>query len=108
MCDRVKLNTPKYAILDECTSAVTLEIEKVMYDHATGKQFHPFLSHALYKTNDPDGHCSTWYHTHDGISSTIIMEIPLDGTSIRRNGRLRLVNLTVLSWSLTLLFWYEC
>ncbi len=26
---------PKYAILDECTSAVTLEIEKVMYDHAT-------------------------------------------------------------------------
>ena len=26
----------QYAILDECTSAVTLEIEKVMYDHATG------------------------------------------------------------------------
>jgi ATP-binding cassette subfamily D (ALD) long-chain fatty acid import protein len=25
----------QYAILDECTSAVTLEIEKVMYDHAT-------------------------------------------------------------------------
>ena len=27
----------QYAILDECTSAVTLEIEKVMYEHATGK-----------------------------------------------------------------------
>jgi ATP-binding cassette subfamily D (ALD) long-chain fatty acid import protein len=27
----------QYAILDECTSAVTLEIEKIMYDHATGE-----------------------------------------------------------------------
>ena len=25
----------QYAILDECTSAVTLEIERVMYEHAT-------------------------------------------------------------------------
>lgn len=34
---RVVLTAPQYAILDECTSAVTLEIEKVMYDHATGE-----------------------------------------------------------------------
>lgn len=31
------LTDDQYAILDECTSAVTLEIEKVMYDHATGE-----------------------------------------------------------------------
>lgn len=30
----------QYAILDECTSAVTLEIEKIMYDHATCTFFH--------------------------------------------------------------------
>ncbi|MBW0499061.1 hypothetical protein O181_038776 [Austropuccinia psidii MF-1] len=32
---RLYYHCPKYAILDECTSAVTLEIEKVMYEHAT-------------------------------------------------------------------------
>ncbi|KAK0552710.1 ATP-binding cassette long-chain fatty acid transporter pxa2 [Tilletia horrida] len=32
---RLFYHKPKYAILDECTSAVTLEIEKIMYDHAT-------------------------------------------------------------------------
>ncbi|XAO23293.1 hypothetical protein I312_102071 [Cryptococcus bacillisporus CA1280] len=32
---RLFYHQPKYAILDECTSAVTLEIEKIMYDHAT-------------------------------------------------------------------------
>jgi len=32
---RLFYHAPKYAILDECTSAVTLEIEKIMYDHAT-------------------------------------------------------------------------
>jgi len=32
---RLFYHSPKYAILDECTSSVTLEIEKVMYDHAT-------------------------------------------------------------------------
>ncbi|CAL3973435.1 hypothetical protein PZA11_005675 [Diplocarpon coronariae] len=31
---RLFYNTPKYAILDECTSSVTLEMEKVMYEHA--------------------------------------------------------------------------
>ncbi|RFU28225.1 hypothetical protein B7463_g8106, partial [Scytalidium lignicola] len=31
---RLFYNAPKYAILDECTSSVTLEMEKVMYDHA--------------------------------------------------------------------------
>ncbi|KAH8811590.1 ATP-binding cassette sub-family D protein-like protein member 1 [Xylogone sp. PMI_703] len=31
---RLFYNAPKYAILDECTSSVTLEMEKIMYDHA--------------------------------------------------------------------------
>lgn len=31
---RLFYNRPKYAILDECTSSVTLEMEKVMYEHA--------------------------------------------------------------------------
>ena len=32
---RLFYHKPKYAILDECTSAVTLEIERIMYEHAT-------------------------------------------------------------------------
>lgn len=32
---RLFYHVPRYAILDECTSAVTLEVEKVMYDYAT-------------------------------------------------------------------------
>ncbi|TAQ86183.1 hypothetical protein B7494_g5477 [Chlorociboria aeruginascens] len=31
---RLFYNSPKYAILDECTSSVTLEMEKIMYEHA--------------------------------------------------------------------------
>lgn len=31
---RLFYNAPKYAILDECTSSVTLEMEKIMYEHA--------------------------------------------------------------------------
>ncbi len=33
---RLFYNRPKYAILDECTSSVTLEMERVMYEHAKG------------------------------------------------------------------------
>ncbi|CAO1614097.1 unnamed protein product [Sympodiomycopsis kandeliae] len=33
---RLFYHQPKYAILDECTSAVTSEIEQTMYRHATG------------------------------------------------------------------------
>jgi len=37
---KLMIYNDQYAILDECTSAVTLEIEKVMYDHATGNFHH--------------------------------------------------------------------
>jgi ATP-binding cassette subfamily D (ALD) long-chain fatty acid import protein len=33
---RLFYHAPKYAILDECTSSVTLEIERVMYETAKG------------------------------------------------------------------------
>ncbi|OAV97508.1 hypothetical protein PTTG_25974 [Puccinia triticina 1-1 BBBD Race 1] len=32
---RLYYHSHKYAVLDECTSAVTLDVEKIMYEHAT-------------------------------------------------------------------------
>ena len=71
---RLFYHRPKFAILDECTSAVTLDVEKIMYDHATELGITMMtVSHRP----------SLWkYHSHvlqyDGQGSYVFTELDAD------------------------------
>ncbi|KDN53204.1 hypothetical protein K437DRAFT_242203 [Tilletiaria anomala UBC 951] len=71
---RLFYHAPKYAILDECTSAVTLEIEKVMYDYATQLGITMMtVSHrpSLWKYH-------TWVLQFDGQGNYVFTELDAD------------------------------
>jgi hypothetical protein len=69
---RLFYHCPKYAILDECTSAVTLAIEKTFYDHATGMSL-PFWCERV--ETDEEG-CRIGNHAPNCLAPTFSLEVP--------------------------------
>lgn len=64
----------QYAILDECTSAVTLEIEQAFYERATGECD---SVRSKYRRNRTDERVArTRNYALDGLSPSVLVEVP--------------------------------